>query len=106
MKTIKAIHEGIDIVCKDENNSFKLMCYGYDESVDEIKVRTLIKESELKRGWIGDLQYSTYKSLNPLNGKEFEEKAKEKYKDVLLTNVKIWSMDDNVIIWEYTFLKK
>lgn len=106
MRIIEVIYEGLEVICKDENNSLKLMCYGYDENIEEIKIRTIIKQNELKRGWIGDLHYSTYKAFNPFNGKELEEKVEDMYKDVLLTNVKIWSIDDNVITWEYTFLKK
>lgn len=102
---MEAIYEYLEVTCKDKENSFRLLCYGYDESVDEIKIRTNIKETELKRGWIGDLHYSTGKSFN-LKSEELGLKVEDAYKDVLLTSVRIWMIDENVITWEYTFLKK
>lgn len=60
----------------------------------------------MKRGWIGDLSYSTRKSLDIQTGNDTGIIAEDTYKDVLLRSVNILTVDDGVITWEYTFLKK
>ena len=47
---MNTIHRGLDITCKDSTKTYNLMCSDYDENIDEIKIRTCIKENELCRG--------------------------------------------------------
>lgn len=103
---MNTIHRGLDITCKDSTKMYNLMCSDYDESIDEVKIRTCIKENELCRGWIGDLRYKTRNSREIVTGDDTEFIAEDTYKDVLLKSVKIWSTDDGIVTWEYTFLKK
>lgn len=108
MNTIHTIHEDLSIICKDDINTYEIKeCTGYDESIDEIKIRTIVKNNELKRGWIGDLSYKTMTSREILDCNNFTNLfAEDTYKDVLLKSVNIWTMDEGTITWEYTFLKK
>lgn len=51
-----------DVVCKDsQGNKYELWCFSYDELENIISIETSIYETELQRGWIGDLSYSTCK---------------------------------------------
>lgn len=101
------IHENLNIICSDHTKSYEIReCSGYDENIDEIKIRTVVKNNELQRGWIGDLLYSTRKSIDISTGDETGYIAEDTYKDVLLRSVNIWTVDDGIITWEYTFLKK
>lgn len=103
---MNTVHEGLYVTCKDSTKVYDLMCSDYDESIDEIKVRTCIKENKLHRGWIGDLHYKTRRSRDIVTGDDTEFISEDTYKDVLLKSVNIWSIDDGIITWEYTFLKK
>ena len=103
---MNTVHEGLNVICKTSDKAYELMCAGYDENLDEIKVRTVVKENELQRGWIGDLYYSTNRSRDIKTGEDTEFIAENTYKDVLLARVNIWDVDDGVVTWEYTFLKK
>lgn len=99
------IHEYLNVICKNNNNICEIKeCSGYDESVDEIKVRTVVNNNDLKRGWVGDLSYKTIKS-SKLSGENINSFVENTYKDVLLKSVNIFSMDDGIITWEYTFCK-
>lgn len=82
-----------------------MFCLDYKENADEIKIETSGKESELRRGWIGDLYYSTGRSRNIVTGANTDLFAEKTYEDVLLAKVNILSINDRVV-WEYTFLKK
>lgn len=108
MNVTHTIHDGLNIVCKDTTNTYEIKeCSGYDESIDEIKIRTVVKNNELKRGWIGDLSYKTRNSRELVDCNNYTDSfAEDIYKDVLLKSVNIWSMEDEIITWEYTFLKK
>lgn len=103
---MNTIHEGLNVICKTSDKAYELICASYDENLDEIKVRTVVKESELQRGWIGDLYYSTNRSIDIKTCENTEFVAENTYKDALLARVNIWDVDDGVITWEYTFLKK
>lgn len=106
MNETQIIHNGLTIFCKDENNIYEIKeCVGYDENIDEIKIRTMVKNTELKRGWTGDLSYKTYDNIDLFDNYN-DSFAEDTYKDVLLRSVNIWSMEDGFITWEYTFLKK
>ena len=103
---MNTVHEKLNVTCKDDTSTYELICSSYEESIDEIKVRTVVKENELKRGWIGDLYYSTGRSRDIVTGDDTNLIAEDTYKDVLLARVNVWSVEDCVVTWEYTFLKK
>ena len=101
------IYRYLDIVCKNAlSGEIKLYSEDYDESIDEIKIRTSIRNENLNRGWIGDLTYSTEKAYDIESAKEIENVAKSTYNDALLASITVYNMDMGHITWEYRFLKK
>ena len=101
------IYRYLDIVCKNTSGEeIKLYSEDYDEGIDEIKIRTSIRNENLNRGWIGDLTYSTEKAYDIDTTKEVENVAKSTYNDVLLASITVYNMDEGHITWEYRFLKK
>lgn len=100
------VYRYLDIVCKNALGEIEIYAEDYDECIDEIKIRTDIRDDGLSRGWIGDLTYSTRKAYSVESGTEIENVAKSTYNDVLLANITLYSTRDGVITWEYRFLKK
>lgn len=97
----------LDVICKDkDDNEYKMFCQNYEESIDEIKVRTQIYTTELRRGWVGDLCYSAWDNRDLETGDRVDLDVTERYKDVLLKSVNVWEIDEGATTWEYTFFKK
>lgn len=103
---MNVIYRHLDIVCKDELGEIEIYAEDYDECIDEIKIRTDIRNDRLNRGWMGDLTYSTKKAYSLESGTAIENIAKSTYNDVLLASVTLYSAADRAITWEYRFLKK
>lgn len=100
------IYRHLDIVCKNVSEEVKLYATDYTEYIDEIKIRTDIRDDKLNRGWIGDLTYSTKVAYSHETGTEIENVAQSIYTEVLLASITVCSMDEGIITWEYRFLKK
>jgi hypothetical protein len=103
---MKIIYEYLDIVCQNASGEIKIYAEDYDESTDEIRIRSSIRDDQLNRGWIGDLTYSTRKAYEIDSCHEIEDIARATYNDVLLASITVYSINDRAIIWEYRFLKK
>ena len=104
---MNVVHRYLDVTLKcTSSEEIKIYACDYDECIDEIKIRTDIRNTQLDRGWMGDLTYVTVQALELETGKETENVAKSEYKDVLLASIIPWTMEDGVITWEYRFLKK
>jgi uncharacterized Fe-S cluster-containing radical SAM superfamily enzyme len=103
---MKIIDEYLDIVCKNALGEVKIYADDYDESTDEIRIRTNIRDDQLNRGWIGDLTYSTRKAYDIESCHQIENIAQSTHNDVLLASVTVYSINDRAITWEYRFLKK
>ena len=102
---MNAIHERLKIFCKDNEKEYELLYPNFTENDTEIKIKTHIKNSDLCRGWIGDLFYNTVgKDIYNLNN-IISNDTVELCKDVLLAKVNI-SNTDGGIEWEYVFMKK
>lgn len=96
----------LKVLCEDDSGKrFEIPCLDYEESYDEIKVRTQFNTTDLKRGWIGNLFYQTQNNKSIETGGNVDEVAERCYINVLLAKVNIWSSDD-VVTWQYTFLKE
>ena len=93
-------------ICKNESSEVKIYSEDFDECMDEIKIRSTVRDDQLNRGWIGDLTYSTRRAYNAESGTDIEDIAQSTYNDVLLASVTVYSTDSGVITWEYRFLKK
>lgn len=96
------------IILKNDNGELSLNHpLAFEDNIDEILVRTQIVNDKLKRGWIGDLTYDTSPAVDIKDGEISGFGAKDTFHDVLLASVKIWMCDeDDVITFEYRFLKK
>ena len=104
---MKVVDRYLNIVCKDAlNEEIQLDSCDYDETIDEIKIRTVTRNTKLYRGWVGDLAYNTIVSYEYDSSERTEYTAKSEYKDVLLASIIPYAMDEGVITWEYRFLKK
>ena len=104
---MNVVYRYLDVVCKNASGEeVKFYAEDYDESIDEIEIRTPIRNDQLDRGWIGDLTYSTVKAHDVESGTEIENVAQSTYNDVLLASVTVYAMDEHMIIWKYRFLKK
>ena len=96
-----------DVVCKDsQDNEHNLLCFSYDELGNEIYIETQVHNTELRRGWTGDLYYLMRENMDVETLDEHNLEIKEMYKDVLLASVTPSASYGEAIIWKYTFLKK
>lgn len=88
-------------------NWYELYVSSYEEYGDEIVIRTSLKETDLKRGWMGDLTCYMLAGANPENGSDMTDTGYDKkYCDVLLRSVEVDNAErDSVVMWKYTFLK-
>ena len=104
---MKVASNKFDVVFKDsQGNEHELWCYSYDEFENIITVETSVYDTELFRGWIGDLSYSIRESIDVETLDEYDFKIIDTYKDVLLTNITPSASSDGATVWKYTFLKK
>ena len=74
-------------------------------SEDRITVETDIKNTELKRGWVGDLRYETTPGVK-VTGEETGSTYKDCFNDVILISVNATGDPSCAVNWEYCFLKK
>lgn len=100
------VYRYLDIICKNADSEVKIYSEDFDECMDEIKIRTTIRDDQLNRGWIGDLTYLTKKAYSCESCTDIEDVARSTYNDVLLASITVYSTDDGIITWEYRFLKK
>ena len=104
---MRVVSNNFDVVCKDsQGNEHELWCCRYDEFENTISVETSVYETELQRGWIGDLSYSTRENIDVETLDENDFKIIDTYKDVLLANVTPSASHESATVWKYTFLKK
>jgi hypothetical protein len=95
------------VLKNDDGELFLNEAVAFEENIDEILVRTQVVNTDLKRGWIGDLTYETSVGKDVKDERIDCGVARDTFHDVLLANVRIWMCDtDGVITWEYRFLKK
>lgn len=104
---MKLASNKFDVVFKDsQGNEHQLWCYSYDEFENIITVKTSVYDTELFRGWIGDLSYSIRENVDIEALDENDFKIIDTYKDVLLINIVPSASVDKTTVWKYTFLKK
>lgn len=96
------------VVLKNDNGELFLnFPCAFEENVDEILVRTQVVNTDLKRGWIGDLTYETSPGKDIRDDRIDYDGARDIFHDVLLASVRIWESDvEGCITFEYRFLKK
>lgn len=96
-----------DVICKDgHGNEHNLLCHDYKESENTINVETCVYNTELQRGWIGDLSYVIPDNIDVETYDKNDLVIADTYKDVLLASIIPTANFENVTTWKYTFLKK
>jgi hypothetical protein len=99
---------GLKIILKDKNGGeSELLINSYNTYSDgSIEITTVVKNTELERGWVGDMVCCTPAGMD-LNGDIVEgTEICEMYHDVLLRSVKIDSAEfREAVTWKYIFLK-
>ena len=104
---MRVVSNKFDVICEDSRgNKHELWCYSYDEFDNTIIIETSAYDTELQRGWIGDLSYSTRENVDVETLDENDFKIIDTYKDVLLANVTPSASHGSATVWKYTFLKK
>ena len=103
---MNVVYRYLDIICKNASSEIKIYSEDFDECMDEIKIRTTVRDDQLNRGWIGDLTYTTRIAYNYETCTESKDVAQSTYNEVLLAGITMYSTDDGIITWEYRFLKK
>lgn len=76
---------------------------------DEIRLQTSIINSDLQRGWIGDLAYQVADGIELFSGNRIVDiqPVEKIFQDVLLSRINLSEVRfGSPCIWEYVFLKK
>ena len=95
----------LKVQCVDCASAYELFPSYFDEDDESIEIRTQIYNSELQRGWVGNLSYYGVGCMLQ-NENEKANTPFHKYENVLLQNVTIWSCEFNECpMWKYRFLK-
>ena len=96
----------LDVILKNEKNSFEMLAYEIEELGDEITVYSTFFNPLLKRGWVGNLTYHCHRGYIVHISDEVEDKDLMTIKDVLLRNVQCYKATEHeATMWRYTFLK-
>ena len=96
-----------DVICKDgQGNKHNLYAHDYKESGNVINVETCVHNTELHRGWIGDLCYVMSGTIDIETYDKTDLEITDTYKDVLLASIIPTANSESVTEWKYTFLKK
>lgn len=104
---MRVVSDKFDVICKDnQGNEHNLLCYDYNESENAINIETQVYNTELQRGWIGDLCYVIRDNIDAVMLDECDLKITDTYKDVLLASVTLTATYGSANCWRYTFLKK
>ena len=106
---MEVVYEYVKRVILKNNNGELFLNFpcSFEENVDEILVRTQVVNTDLKRGWIGNLTYETKAGQDVQDDRIDCGVAQDTFYDVLLASVRIWESDtEGCITFEYRFLKK
>lgn len=104
---MKIASDKFDVICKDsQGNEHNLFCFNYKESENTINVETQIYNTELQRGWIGDLSYVMPDNIDIETYDKSDLVIADTYKDVLLASIVPLANSESATVWKYTFLKK
>lgn len=95
------------ITLKNGDTEINMLIHSYDVYGDEIRIKSQIRETELKRGWVGDMICYLPAGKDYQTGNVIEDTdIRDVYHDILLRSVKIDSAEfKEATTWVYTFLK-
>lgn len=91
----------------EAGEEINLIIHSYDTYSDEIVLKSNIRETDLKRGWVGDMICYVPAGMNLATGKVVDGTDRRNvYHNVLLRSVEIDSAElQGPVTWVYTFLK-
>lgn len=95
------------ITLKNGDEEINMLIHSYNVYGDEIRIESQIRETDLKRGWVGDMicyipAGKDIQSGNIVEGTD----VRDVYHDILLRSVKIDGAEMKAAVnWVYTFLK-
>ena len=101
------LYRGIDqVLLTNETDNLKIGClYGFEDYCNEIIITSGESIDSLKRGWVGDMVYKTYRGVDSKTGSNVNGVSYRGFKDVLLARINVVSSVDEALKWTYTFLK-
>lgn len=106
MYSMEKVATGLIVYCTDAADTHRLNVVDFTETMDEVEIATPVYNDALQRGWIGDLSFQTYKTLDVVSCDETTP-VRDSHRDVLLASVRVWGADpESGVIWKYRFLKK
>ena len=94
------------IECVNENSTYVILPYKFDENIDEIIIEADIAETELTRGWRGDLYIHTSPAYDYINAQETDCVLFDVISDVVLSRIRMTHEMQNVVRWTYVFTKR
>ena len=105
---MKVIDTGTPLITlKNDDGEINMLMHSYNVYGDEIKIESQVRETSLKRGWVGDMIFylpagKDFQYGNIVEGTD----VREVYHDILLRSVKIDNAEiGEATTWVYTFLK-
>ncbi len=103
---MEKVATGLIVYCTDAADAHRLNVVDFTETIDEIEITTQVYNDALQRGWIGELTFQTYKTLDIVSCDDVQP-VRDSYRDVLLASVRVWGANpEDGVIWKYRFLKK
>ena len=106
---MKVAEKGTPVITlrNEAGDEINLIIHSYDTYSDEIVLKSNIRETDLKRGWVGDMICYVPAGMDIQTGKAVEgTDMREVYHNILLSSVKIDSAElQEPVTWVYTFIK-
>ena len=106
---METIYERIDkIICHDKDGNVLYLSFpnSFYEDEKEIIIKTNIFNTDLIRGWRGNLTYITTPGIDLCNENIKYDETKDTFYDVILIKVKTTYQFNDCMEWEYIFLKR
>ena len=91
----------------EAGEEINLLIHSYDTYSDEIVLKSNIRETDLKRGWVGDMFCYVPAGMDLATGKVVDGTDRRNvYHNVLLRSIESDSAElQEPVTWVYTFLK-
>lgn len=106
---MKVVDKGTPVITlkSEAGDEINLLIHSYDTYSDEIVFKSNIRETELKRGWVGDMVCYVPAGMDLVTGNVVEgTDTCDVYHNILLRNIKMDSAEfQEPVTWVYTFLK-
>lgn len=106
---MKVVDKGTPLIIlrNEAGEEINLLIHSYDTYSDEIVLKSNIRETDLKRGWVGDMICYVPAGMDLATGRVVDGTDRRNvYHNVLLRSVEIDSAElQEPVTWVYTFLK-